>query len=338
MLKRALLLRDGIDLFQKRYKPSDGDPYCTREDAITEQDWIDVKDFIEVLKPFMKESTRLQGNASYQDGDKGAYGALWQVFTSMTKMTDHLERMEQQFKDRGIPEDSYLREGIKMGIQKMAEYWDKLSTETPYYTAATILHPSLKFAWFEDKWRGYPGWAKRAGDRMKSFFKEYADAAIEREVERDAVTDLSPQARRRRKKPYSRHSSSGSSSSDDYLQVNEDYSTTVRARKKARIETELTSYYKEGKIMDDDYPGEPLINPLAYWIRLSKSPINPYPTLTRMALDLFAVPAMSAECQRVFSQSKHIVTDERNRITAPVIEALQCQKNWLRNEVVKGYP
>ena len=44
---------------------------------------------------------------------------------------------------------------------------------------------------------------------------------------------------------------------------------------------------------------------------------------------MFAIPAMSSACERAFSQAKKVVTDERNRLSADVIEADQCQKWWL---------
>ncbi|TKA57281.1 hypothetical protein B0A49_13659, partial [Cryomyces minteri] len=68
-------------------------------------------------------------------------------------------------------------------------------------------------------------------------------------------------------------------------------------------------------------PDEINDDPLAWWIEQAKKPKNPYPTLTKMAFDLFSIPAMSADCERVFSQAKKVVTDERNRLTAATIEA-----------------
>jgi hypothetical protein len=54
----------------------------------------------------------------------------------------------------------------------------------------------------------------------------------------------------------------------------------------------------------------------------------------RMALDLFSIPRMSAECERVFSQTKKMITDERNRLAPEVVEADQLQKHWLMRGLV----
>ncbi len=46
-----------------------------------------------------------------------------------------------------------------------------------------------------------------------------------------------------------------------------------------------------------------------------------------MALDLFSIPGMSAECERVFSQAKKMIMDERNRLSPETVEADQLQKH-----------
>jgi len=59
-----------------------------------------------------------------------------------------------------------------------------------------------------------------------------------------------------------------------------------------------------------------------------------YPHLSKMALDILSIPAMSAECERVFSSSKLMVTDRRNRLMEDVIEAGECLRAWIRGNVI----
>jgi hypothetical protein len=56
-----------------------------------------------------------------------------------------------------------------------------------------------------------------------------------------------------------------------------------------------------------------------------------------MALTLFSAPAMSAECERVFSRAKQLITDERSRLKPATIEANELQKDWLRKGIVQSY-
>ena len=53
--------------------------------------------------------------------------------------------------------------------------------------------------------------------------------------------------------------------------------------------------------------------PLRWWQERGE-PL--YPTLAQLAYDVFAIPGMSLECERAFSQSKKMVTDERDNLKA----------------------
>jgi hAT family C-terminal dimerisation region len=65
-------------------------------------------------------------------------------------------------------------------------------------------------------------------------------------------------------------------------------------------------------------------NPIDWW---NNSRID-FPTLHLWAFDTLAIPAMSAECERVFSSIKKLITPERNRLHMDIIEASECLKNW----------
>jgi hypothetical protein len=46
-----------------------------------------------------------------------------------------------------------------------------------------------------------------------------------------------------------------------------------------------------------------------------------------MAMDLFFIPAMSSECEREFSSTNNIITDDQNRLADETIEVLELQKS-----------
>ena len=79
------------------------------------------------------------------------------------------------------------------------------------------------------------------------------------------------------------------------------------------------------------------LGPLQWWIHKLEAHPNQFPTLGRMALTLFSAPAMSAECERVFSRAKQLITDERSRLRPATIEANELQKDWLRKGLVQSY-
>ncbi len=67
---------------------------------------------------------------------------------------------------------------------------------------------------------------------------------------------------------------------------------------------------------------------LSWWLEETQQ--KNYPNLSKMAVDILSIPAMSAEPERLFSASKLTVTDRRNRLGTDVMEALECLKSWLR--------
>jgi hypothetical protein len=76
-----------------------------------------------------------------------------------------------------------------------------------------------------------------------------------------------------------------------------------------------------------------LNRPLAWWREHGE---KMFPTLSILAYNVLSMPGMSAECERVFSQAKRMVTDERFNLRADIIEAEQCLKSWLISGLVDG--
>ncbi|KIM58358.1 hypothetical protein SCLCIDRAFT_128426 [Scleroderma citrinum Foug A] len=59
-----------------------------------------------------------------------------------------------------------------------------------------------------------------------------------------------------------------------------------------------------------------------------------YPTLSRIAQDVCAIPASSVPCERLFSAGAEIATDRRSRLGSVRFEELQVLKHAWRNLVV----
>ncbi|RPA76538.1 hypothetical protein BJ508DRAFT_195605, partial [Ascobolus immersus RN42] len=51
--------------------------------------------------------------------------------------------------------------------------------------------------------------------------------------------------------------------------------------------------------------------------------------LAKMALNTLMTPAMSSEVERVFSSTRRLITDDRNRLGDDVIKTVECLKSWL---------
>ena len=53
-----------------------------------------------------------------------------------------------------------------------------------------------------------------------------------------------------------------------------------------------------------------------------------------MAFDIFLILAINSKVERVFSAAKRLITDKRNCLRAEVIEASECQRYWLKADLV----
>lgn len=57
-----------------------------------------------------------------------------------------------------------------------------------------------------------------------------------------------------------------------------------------------------------------------------------FPNLHRMALDLLSIPDMTAEPERLFSECKRIITDDRHSLQSDTIEVLGSLKSYNRHQ------
>ena len=91
-------------------------------------------------------------------------------------------------------------------------------------------------------------------------------------------------------------------------------------------------------VTEDEYSrycnAEPLIleeedvTALDYWFETAQR--SRLPLLSKMAIDIHSIPPMSAEPERVFSGSKHTISDQRNSLKSNTVELLECLKSWFR--------
>ena len=55
-----------------------------------------------------------------------------------------------------------------------------------------------------------------------------------------------------------------------------------------------------------------------------------------MALDIFSIPPMSAEAERVFSGTRRTISWERTQLGAFIVEVTECLKHWITSGLSHG--
>lgn len=107
----------------------------------------------------------------------------------------------------------------------------------------------------------------------------------------------------------------------------DDFQDECRSQLMPRIAPSLTDEYTRWVIaVQGEDHNKGVVNPIMYWI----SKQYEYPRLSRMALDVMTVPAMIAECERLFSAVGLMVTPLRSRLDASIIGLVQTLRSWLK--------
>jgi hypothetical protein len=100
-------------------------------------------------------------------------------------------------------------------------------------------------------------------------------------------------------------------------------SNLSRPVRPTRLKDELFLYLAE--------PPTDLLGVAEYW----KARESEWPHLAKMAYDFLSIPAMSSECERVFSSCAKLTTPESSKLSGKTLWHYECLKNWQRRGAIK---
>lgn len=343
MIQRAFLLKDPLDLFIKRAREkSTGNSPLPKDDELSSNDWDVLARTRDILQPFFDLTIRLQGRAS-----RASHGSIWEALPTLDFLLNELEVKSKEYGVRltgtqGRDSTVQSRESAKRSTRKKAPLdppeeldapeniascidssWAKLRKyyelmdRSPVYAAAVVLNPQLKWDYFKMNWKEHPDWIAQAEKSVEDlWFTMYKDSADSAEAEAENGLNSGLFLPTPRKEPSnfdqwvsaSRYNRPAVRKQDDYKK----YIETVHFPDEGPEETQPSSRFKS-------------VDLCAFWARYEAE----YPLLARMAFDVLSIPAMSAECERVFSSTKLLLTDRRARMKEDIIEASECLRAWL---------
>jgi hypothetical protein len=194
--------------------------------------------------------------------------------------------------DEQITAEQHFSSNINQAWLKLDEYYTKLDN-TPVYVAAIVLHPRMRWNWFTKAWRERPDWLKRAKQSFNDLLLHYSNIS--------AIHSAPPQTQ-------SPQSGDCSDSDDDELSTDIEQQLADFNRDKAGRHTVLNNEK----------------SPIPYWIanRLR------WPQLAQLALDIYSIPVMSDEPERVFSITGAAITPRRRSLLSYRISHTMCLKAW----------
>jgi hypothetical protein len=184
-------------------------------------------------------------------------------------------------------DDPIIATMINSGWSKMEKYYQLLE-DTPAYIAATVLSPNLKWEYIESSWN--EEWLPKAKEMMRKFWEdEYKPQDLTGfTCEPTSVTD----------------------------NTFENWFSTVSAKPSPIDEYER--YISLPQVFGRNIRERPW----EWWLEPQQQ--TDYPNLSKMAIDVLSIPAMSDAPERLFSSAKQVITDRRNRMGIEAVEALEC--------------
>ncbi|KJZ69426.1 hypothetical protein HIM_11176 [Hirsutella minnesotensis 3608] len=252
-----------------------------QEDTLNASDWLTLDEIYKFLEPFYDATIANEGIMTSSISD---------VLPTMDYLLHHIETARET---TTIP---HLATMMETAWAKLADYYE-LTEDSPVYSAATALNPSLKWAYMETTWKEKKEWIDRAKSRVAQLWRETCKS----------TTSCPPLGRGSAQEPATKRPN----------------------RYKMWMKEQKATIFN----MDDDeyevYCREPVMliaDPLKWWLDAAQR--RRFPNLSLMAVDILSIAPMSAETERLFSKAKATVTDQRGSISVETLNLLECLRSW----------
>ena len=316
MIQRAVRVKEKLDTFflKASRKKKKEDPIPVQWE-LKEEDWFILTHLLEGLAPFEEATMLLQGNDPTSRGNLSSILIIYEALLThcLSMRNRYLNRVtyDDEGDEQNLPnEEEYLGTSANQAWLKARDYYS-LTEESWAYASAIILKPDWKLRKLEELWKDKPEWITPAKTRLNKAFEQWVDI----DSKAFLPPDLEPLTT---SQPTRAISSIFSELASSTLRHN----NNPRARKLNELSTYLFGYTR------DLLPDESAIQ---WWLAHERV----FPTLTSFALSVLSIPAMEAECERVFSSSRQLLTSQRSDLDEDVIEANECLRDWYVKNIIR---
>jgi len=154
MLQRAQQCRTRLQAYCSNWRPEKGsagedndDGYDLREDILSPEEWEGVGEAIKVVKPLLYYTKLAERRDS----------GLQDWVPIVDKLISRFYEASQRFKSMAdeSPVYEWLHICCEKAWEKLNNYY-QLADKSPAYYTAMVMDPSLKYAWFEQRWNEPP--------------------------------------------------------------------------------------------------------------------------------------------------------------------------------------
>lgn len=204
-------------------------------------------------------------------------------------------------------EDFDLKHRAALAQLKFQKYYPKL-TLSPFYPAAMIFDPTVRTGFLEPQFG-----KERATEILASVrdaFDKFQQNWESNHDQNESQSAYEPVQEKKEMKQDTYH--------EIMKEINE------RMIRTAPLSNEFDRYINEGS-----YEIEEKKNPIQWWALDTQR--QKFPILSRFALFILSIPAMSDEPERIFSGARRTISWERARLGVQAIEHIECLKSYFRN-------
>lgn len=230
---------------------------------------------------------------------EGDKSSLEEVLLTMDFLIKHFQNAKLKYVN-----STATRARIITSWRSFDKYYN-LTDQVPAYAVAILLHPSLRKGYIEEAWADLPA----QGD---DYCLDYVTNALENA--------------RSLWRPYKPKDSASTSQDLRSMSAYEQY--RFKALNRAAHSDEFEQFIKADPISIK-------CTPLEWWLEPTQQAT--YPQLSKLAIDIFSIPPMSAEPERIFSGSRRQVDWSRCSLKASTIEQLECLKQWFRSGITAKF-
>uniref|UniRef100_A0A0D2YKK9 HAT C-terminal dimerisation domain-containing protein n=1 Tax=Fusarium oxysporum (strain Fo5176) TaxID=660025 RepID=A0A0D2YKK9_FUSOF len=311
MIQRAIRKREQIDHFityldTKAAEPRQRVPV---QDHLSQQDWLLLAEIQSLLKPLYEITMRCQGWAK-----EGRYGALWEVMIGMEYLLNFFEEQKLIFSPPdGTADELQIARASATTSTAFQFIFALLMSILLRLSQDVVLHELIKVADARNTCHStletnIPVHSRKLRVLMMTTDDAYKSLSITylRKEQSEAARTMIGKAVRQDEP----------SQFDQWMQSYDRYMMEE--------EDELGVYMRQGPVRREN------LNPILWW----KEHQEEYPRLSKFALDILAIPAMSVDPERTFSVTKLTISSQRHSLSPEIIEEIQCLRNWLGHQAI----
>lgn len=291
MIHRALRVEERLRLFVRddRYRRD------LQNDALSDADWEHLQQVAIALKPFHDTTQRMQGS-----GEEGHHGCIWEAIPALEGLLTKMEKGTAAATSNQRSRPTPLEIAHQNAWEKLRKYYSLTDVCPEIYGAGLLLHPCHRRTYFDLSWKDndMQPWKERLLTSVRATWEtEYCAASTDISDNKRLEEPLANRQKRQRSPDLI----------DQHLK--DLYANARPAESNSNFDT-----YIAGAISDpSDVP-----NVIAWWAK--KEPRTP---LAQLALNVLSIPAMSTECERLFSSTARLVGTTRFSLRDDTMEALE---------------